>query len=790
MNIKKSLLLSLVLTALSGINSAYSDILKMEAIVTVDALNIRQSNDAKSTIITSLKKGSKIKVTGTDDEKVWYKVDYNGKIGWVDRKYVQIDVNGEANYKVVSSLGNVNSSEVLYNGIKSAVNSKYRYVLDFSEKAVLKIFDKNNDFVEAISLNYPWVSNKKDLDLIFLTVDDDLNIYTNTQSNNIVTKYDGKGTKLLNISGELLGDVSFIAFNNNDKTLYTLDVAAKTIKGFDSQGLNTKNIFLSDTRIPKSFSFNKSNLYVLDYPENEKEYYTVYYVNSYSYTLRNNYDQKAKVAESPAKGSILKNNINGKTYKNKVFIDNDQTKVKEITWVDFSDNIKKFGTTEDLKKVDVLGEIDIYKNTGEFISTISLNDNWTIKSPDRHRNNENSLVRQIKGIIVNNNSLILPVLSSARNSSFSSLNYYSMDIADKSYKISQPVPFDPAKSLSYFSDNKNIYTSVAKGSFISLDENGIERDKLGTSSPAKFNMAYKINFDDNKLNVFDKANYSIGNYDLNGEPLKVIYKEQKSDLFNYEDVFFAPTKTLALKSISVEDKKLGLDIYDEKINKIYGKWLITLAPDSPSPKVATNDKGDIYIYAKGNFYNRKVIMSMFNDKGYLINNWEKDVDLANLYNETERKLIKNTSIKFLGFDTSAHTYIILSNLSNQYKVHELKINQEGRGELLQIFDTEFFGENVLVDDEKTKGKIAKKQFSGTFNGELLGIQEGKQGFTYFMIRDNTTREVKIGIFDAAGSFWKEIPLTNYPDVTSFSLDNQDNIWVTQGTSLRKFANYK
>ena len=66
----------------------FAEILKMEATVNVDALNVRQSNDAKSNIVTSLKKGSKIKLTGTDDEKVWYKVDYYGKTGWVDKKYV------------------------------------------------------------------------------------------------------------------------------------------------------------------------------------------------------------------------------------------------------------------------------------------------------------------------------------------------------------------------------------------------------------------------------------------------------------------------------------------------------------------------------------------------------------------------------------------------------------------------------------------------------------------------------------------------------------------------------
>ncbi len=790
MKIKTKLILSIALMAFLDFRPAYSDIITMEAIVNSDALNIRQSNTTTSNILTSVKKGTKLKIVGIDDEKVWYKVDYNGKIGWVDKKYTQTDVLGDSNYKVVSSLGNINNSGVIYNGIKSTVNNKYRYVLDFSEKAFLKIFDKNNDFVSSIPINYSWAYDKKDFDSIVLAADDNSNFYTNSQAKNIITKYDEKGTALSTISSDLLGDVSFISFNNTDKILYSLDAPSKTIKGFDSQGLNSKNIFLSETRVPKSFSFNKNNIYVLDYPENAKEYYSVYYVDTYSYELKNNYDLKSKTVESPAKGSILKNNPNGKTYKTKVFIDKDQTKVKEVNWIDFSDGVKKFGISEDLKKADVLGDIDIYKNTGEYLSNITLNDNWTIKSPDRHKVNENSLIRELKGIIFNNNSLVIPVISLSKGGGFSSLNYYSMDIQDKSYKVSQAINFDSSKGLTYFSDNNNIYTSVAKGSFIGLSENGIEKEKLGIKSSNKFNMAYKIDFAENKLNVFDKSSYSIGSYDLNGEALKVVSREQKSDLFNYEDVFFAKDKTYILKSISVEDKKIGIDIYDNKINKIYDKWLITISPDSAKPKISASKEGNIFIYAKGFFYNRKSVLSMFNDRGYLINNWEKETELARTYDEDPRKLIRENSIKFFGFDKDGNTYISLSTRGGQYKIHKLKINQEGRGKLLKVFETDFFGDLTLIEDEATKTKINKRKFAGSFNGQVLGIEEGKQGFTYFMVKDNITREVRLGIFDSIGDLWKEVPLNNYPDISGFSLDTQDNIWVSQGTSLRKFANYK
>lgn len=789
MNIKKKIFLTAFSIGLLHAGLANAEILRMEGTVNVDALNIRQSNDAKSNIVISAKRGTKIKVIGADENNLWLKVEYSSRSGWVDRKYVDTSVVGESNYKVVSSLGNISESGIIANGVKSTANSKYKYILDFSEKAVLKSFDKNNNFVSATNLNYSWVFTKQDQNNIVLAVDEDMNIYTNTSVKDIITKYDQKGLKLLDIPTQSLGDVSYILYNPNDQLLYSLDTLAKTIKGFNAQGAEAKSIFLSDTRIPKSFSFNKSNIYVLDYPEDEKTYYPVYYVDSLSFVLRNNYDPKAKVSESPAKGSILKNNPNTKTYKTKVFTDKDQTKTREVTWMDFSDTVKKFGTTEELKRVDAIGEIDIYRLSGEFSSTVSLNNNWTIKSPDRHRSNDApNLLRSLKGVVSgSNSSIIIPVLTSSKTTGFSSLNYYYMNVSDNSYKVSQPIPFDVSQPINYFYDNNSLYTSTAQGSMISIDDNGIEKEKLGTLSPAKFNLATKVSFENNQLNIFDRANFSIGNYDLNGEPIKVIYKEQKSDLFNYDDVFFAKDKTVMLKSISVEDKKLGIDVLDNKLNRIFDKWLITLDSDSPQPKVAMNNKGDVIIFAKGSYYNKKTTISMFNNKGHLVNNWPKEADLLNIYTETERKLIKNNSVKFLGFDKNADIYLLISLRTGQYQIQKVRVNQEGRGEVLKIFDPNFFGESVTV--ENGKEKITKRQFEGTITDEVLDIEEGKQGFTYFMVRDSLTRQVRLGIFDSISNFWKEVPLSNYPNVTSFSLDNQDNIWLTQGTSIRKLANY-
>lgn len=783
MSIKRNIVFAIFASIILQAPS-YSDVLKLEAVVNADALNIRKDADAKSDILTSVKKGSKLNVISANENNTWYKVEANGRTGWVDKNYIKTNVVGSSNYTVASTLGTPSLSGVLSNAVKSGSNNNLHYVLNYSERFNLKTYDKNNNFINSMEFSYPWVSNEKDFEQIALVIDDENNIYTNNNSKNIITKYDQKGLKLLDIGAENLTDISYVYFNLADSTLYVLESASKNIKGFDKLGQNTKNIFLSESRVPKSFYINKSDIYVLDYPENESEYYTVYYVDSYSFVLKNNYDLKSKTVESLSKGSILKNDPNRKQYKTKAFIDNDQTKTKDVNWIDFSDTTKKFGVSDELKKVDVLGEIDIYKTGGNYQSTISLNDRWSLKSPDRHRNNENNnLIRKIKGVITDANSnIILPVITTAKNSNFSSLNYYYLNTSDNSYKISQPIPFDN-RNLNYFYDN-DLYTSIAKGHLISLDTNGIEKDKLGILSPYKINIAQQVDFNDNNLFIFDKMTYSIGKYDLNGDPVKVIYREQKSDLFNYEDVFFSKSRTLGLKSLVVEDKKLGVDIFDEQLNKISDKWLITMALDSPKPKAAINEDNEVFIYAKGNYYNKKVFLSMFNDKGHMINSWPREGEIANIYNEDERKSIRENTIKVLGFDQKANVYILLKKGAD-YKIHKVKINTEGRGQVLKILDANFLGDLILNEDKTTK-----RVLSSNITGEVLKIEEGKQGFTYIMVRDNFSKQVRMAILEPSGNFWKDVLFSSYPDITSFSLDNNDNIWISRGPMVQKFANYK
>lgn len=63
--------------------------------VTIDNVNVRANPDANSDIISSMEKGSRVKVSGREEDKEgnkWYKVsaDDSGTIGYMSTKYVNI----------------------------------------------------------------------------------------------------------------------------------------------------------------------------------------------------------------------------------------------------------------------------------------------------------------------------------------------------------------------------------------------------------------------------------------------------------------------------------------------------------------------------------------------------------------------------------------------------------------------------------------------------------------------------------------------------------------------------
>ena len=117
-------------------------------------LNVRQGASTKYKSIGKLKKGQKVKVISSLDG--WYKIKFNGKYGWVSKKYVskssyssgEESSNSIKGYKVKKSL---KVRAVAYSsGTHTALGTKLRYgviavdpkVIPYRTKVYIKELDR------------------------------------------------------------------------------------------------------------------------------------------------------------------------------------------------------------------------------------------------------------------------------------------------------------------------------------------------------------------------------------------------------------------------------------------------------------------------------------------------------------------------------------------------------------------------------------------------------------------------------------------------------------------------
>ena len=63
-------------------------------VVTADALNIRASASTDSNVVGVAHQGDKVTISDTNGN--WYKISYNGRTGYVWKKYVKISSSGSS----------------------------------------------------------------------------------------------------------------------------------------------------------------------------------------------------------------------------------------------------------------------------------------------------------------------------------------------------------------------------------------------------------------------------------------------------------------------------------------------------------------------------------------------------------------------------------------------------------------------------------------------------------------------------------------------------------------------
>ncbi|GIW21694.1 MAG: hypothetical protein KatS3mg068_0701 [Candidatus Sericytochromatia bacterium] len=753
-----------------------------EGTITADILNVRKEANIESQIIASLRKDTKVVILDISKDKNWYKIGVQGKIGWISKAFVKAEINGSINYSLSNSVGILENS-VLNSPIKIYSNDKYIYVIDFTGKYELKIYNKENfEFIRNIYIDYKWIINDKERENIIITADLEGNYYTNNTERSTINKFDINGNKISEIKNTEIIDINSIQYHND--LLYVFD-NTKNIKVFDKNNNIVNRISLTETILPKKFFVDEDKIYVLDYPENQKETYKVIYVNTYNFGLRRNYDTSFKLFKLFNKGSILKYDSSFKILKSKDLLEDN--KIKENEWLEIVDNNEKlYCLLDEIKILDVLGEIDVYNVNGEFIKTYSLNDNYQLTTPDRHKNYfKLDLVRKIYDIYSNNDEIVMSVISSTKNFNQSSINYYFINPQKNEYRMSHYYDIDIKKNFASYFDGENIFSLDKKGYFNVIDKNFNYKKNLGASYIGKFSIPYKVDFLNNKIVLFDKGNYSFGFYDLNFYPIKIKSLEQKSDLFEYLDFILKNNKIYLFKKAQFEKNKLGIEVYDENLNKIFDKWLLDIDSETFT-KFCIDDKENILIPGKGNFFGKKGILFMFNKFGHLINNWEDETAIVNSFSEEERKEYRATNLKILGFDNNSNAYIMIMDKSGQYKILSIKITEERKNYIVKEISKDFFGDTRTITKDSQKNEF--RQFNDAINGEILSILETKNNILYFLFKENNNNNIRLGVFDSTGTFWKEYSFGNNSSIKNLSLDNQENLFVTDNSSVKKYSN--
>lgn len=779
-NIVKFYLLSTLLLLLTN-SPVLAQPLVMNAFVKENIANIREKPEINSNVILSVPKSEKLNVLDVNDKDDWYKVSLGNKSGWINKNSINLSIPTSVEYKNVSFLGTNKETGIIKNAIKIFSNGLYKYILDDrGNKPTLIIYNQNNEYVKNIPFFYYWVNNSSDFKNLLIAVDNENNIYTNSSARNIIAKYDFNGNKLAEVKIEAQATLKDMKFYND--SLFILDANAKTIKVFDKKLDNTQNIFLTESFSPQNFEIKNNSIFLLD--QNEEKY-TTYYVDSYSFSFRSAPNSSASIIENLPKGSIIKAGENSKETKVKNLENNDPNKIQEQTWLEITENNKKkFADLKELKKVNFYGKVNVYNMNGTFIERVSFDEKIILKNNDKHKNISNEEInRKILSITATSKKdLILAVLSKTKNSDAGIINLYFFDKDDKTYKISNQIPY--SQFFDFYLDQKEVYHINNNGFIDIFDLNGLEIGTLGRKNNLAFNLPENIFFYDNSLCIFDKSNYSLGLYDLNGEPYKVKSSIQKGDNFNIIQVFYKNNYLYLLKTIENEEKKLGIEIYTKDLTKITDKWLMSI-DSNIIPKMAVNDNEEILIYGNSTLYGKKAVINILNKYGHSLYRIKTENDLGKIYSEELVKKIKENEIKFLNFDNNGNTYLLVPFKEPYHKIQKLKLNNDGSSEVLRNFNVSFFEETISYEENKEKKE--KKEFTGV-NGEILSILEGKNNFTYFLFKNKFSKDFSIGIYSPIGTLIKTLKLKDVQEVKGITLDNQDNIYFTDISSIKKFSN--
>ena len=80
---------------------------KVINLTTGDTLNVRSGTNSSTSILGTLSNGATVNITGKDKTTGWYRINFNGKTGFVSDKYIQIVADSNTNIEAMNKTGKV-----------------------------------------------------------------------------------------------------------------------------------------------------------------------------------------------------------------------------------------------------------------------------------------------------------------------------------------------------------------------------------------------------------------------------------------------------------------------------------------------------------------------------------------------------------------------------------------------------------------------------------------------------------------------------------------------------------
>jgi len=194
---KRKILCTIAVVTIIGMNLCMPKVLASTGTVTVDGLRVRSSASSSGEVIGSYNKGASITING--EEGNWYKVTFNGSVGYVSKDYVNTEevINNSTTNNTDSNQANVTTTNNDSNQTNATTNNT----------------DSNN--TNSTTTNN---SNKTDS-----------NADNKTNSENETEKSDeGNGSETENVNQPIEGKTSYEAKINSDSTVYVLPLLNST----------------------------------------------------------------------------------------------------------------------------------------------------------------------------------------------------------------------------------------------------------------------------------------------------------------------------------------------------------------------------------------------------------------------------------------------------------------------------------------------------------------------------------------------------------------------------------